>query len=156
MKQTGSVDLCVNQRSRKAKLLQQDIDTVNNLVKINLTLQSRKSKKNAIWMYVRKPVRKAVIKLAYRIKKSIHTSEPAHSRYDVQENGIYLFRAQSKWSGFSGWKRLKYSYNQAKLHYIYFMPYSPNSNPIEKLWSKVKALLCKFKARSLNEPPESV
>lgn len=46
--------------------------------------------------------------------------------------------------------------NQAKLHYIYLLPYSPDLNPIEKLCSKVKALLRKFTAKSLNELPKSI
>ena len=33
---------------------------------------------------------------------------------------------------------------------IYLPPYSPDLNPIEKLWSKVKAFLRKFKARTLD------
>ncbi len=41
--------------------------------------------------------------------------------------------------------------DQAKVRYIYLPPYSPDLNPIEKLWSKVKALLRKFKARSADK-----
>ena len=36
------------------------------------------------------------------------------------------------------------------IRYIYLPPYSPDLNPIEKLWSKVKAFLRKFKARTLD------
>ena len=32
---------------------------------------------------------------------------------------------------------------------LYLPPYSPDLNPIEKLWSKVKAILRKYRARSL-------
>ena len=32
---------------------------------------------------------------------------------------------------------------------LYLPPYSPDLNPIEKLWSKVKAILRKFRVRSL-------
>ena len=35
-------------------------------------------------------------------------------------------------------------------------PYSPDLNPIEKLWSKVKSLLRKFKARSLDALPNAI
>lgn len=45
-------------------------------------------------------------------------------------------------------KAVKALLAQMKVHYIYLPPYSPDLNPIEKLWSKVKALLRKFKARS--------
>jgi len=33
---------------------------------------------------------------------------------------------------------------------LYLPPYSPDLNPIEKLWSKVKAILRKLRVRSLN------
>lgn len=53
-------------------------------------------------------------------------------------------------------KAIKALLDQAKVHYIYLPPYSPDLNPIEKLWSKVKALLRKFKARSLDDLPEAI
>lgn len=42
------------------------------------------------------------------------------------------------------------------VRYIYLPPYSPNLNPIEKLWSKVKALLRKIKARTQDVPPDAI
>ena len=39
---------------------------------------------------------------------------------------------------------------------IYLPPYSPDLNPIEKLWSKVKAFLRKFKARTLDALPNAI
>ena len=36
------------------------------------------------------------------------------------------------------------------VRYIYLPPYSPDLNPIEKLWSTVKSFLRKFKARTLD------
>ena len=53
-------------------------------------------------------------------------------------------------------KAIKALLDRAKVHYIYLPPYSPDLNPIEKLWSKVKALLRKFKARSLDDLPEAI
>ena len=41
MNQASSVDLCVNQRGRKAKPTRQDIDTVNDLVNKQLDLSIR-------------------------------------------------------------------------------------------------------------------
>ena len=42
-------------------------------------------------------------------------------------------------------------------HYFpYLPPYSPDLNPIEKLWSKVKAFLRKFKARTLDALPNAI
>ena len=42
------------------------------------------------------------------------------------------------------------------VRYIYLPPYSPNLNPIEKLWSKVKSFLRKFKARTMNALPNEI
>ena len=42
------------------------------------------------------------------------------------------------------------------IRYIYLPPYSPDLNPIEKLWSKVKALLRKFKSRTLDALPNAI
>ena len=39
---------------------------------------------------------------------------------------------------------------------IYLPPYSPDLNPIEKLWSKVKSFLRKFKARTLDALPNAI
>ena len=36
---------------------------------------------------------------------------------------------------------------QARVHYAYLPPYSPDLNPIEKMWSKLKAFLRKKKVR---------
>lgn len=40
--------------------------------------------------------------------------------------------------------------------YIYLPPYSPDMNPIEKLWSKVKSFLRKFEARTLDVFPNTI
>lgn len=40
--------------------------------------------------------------------------------------------------------------------YVYLPPYSPDLNPIEKLWSKLKAFLRKLKIRVLSELPAAV
>ena len=42
------------------------------------------------------------------------------------------------------------------VRYIYLPPYSPDLNPIKKLWSKVKAFLRKFKARTLDALPNAI
>ena len=42
------------------------------------------------------------------------------------------------------------------VRYIYLPPYSPDLNPIEKLWSKMKSFLCKFKARTLDALPNAI
>lgn len=45
---------------------------------------------------------------------------------------------------------------QSGIHYLYLLPYRPDLIPIVKLWSKMKALLYKFKARTLDELPEAI
>ena len=42
------------------------------------------------------------------------------------------------------------------IRYIYLPPYSPDLNPIEKLWSTVKSFLRKFKARTLDALPNAI
>ena len=42
------------------------------------------------------------------------------------------------------------------VRYIYLPPYSPDLNPIEKLWSTVKSFLRKFKARILDALPNAI
>lgn len=53
-------------------------------------------------------------------------------------------------------KAVKELLDSSGVRYIYLPPYSPDLNPIEKLWSKVKALLCKFKARTLDALPNAI
>ena len=53
-------------------------------------------------------------------------------------------------------KAVKDLLDSSGVRYIYLPPYSPDLNPIEKLWSKVKALLRKFKARSLDALPNAI
>ena len=45
---------------------------------------------------------------------------------------------------------------QSGIRYLFLPPYSPDLNPIEKLWSKAKALLRKFKARTLETLPDAI
>ena len=53
-------------------------------------------------------------------------------------------------------KAVKDLLDSSGVRYIYLPPYSPDLNPIEKLWSKVKALLRKFKARSPDALPNAI
>ena len=46
--------------------------------------------------------------------------------------------------------------DSSSVRYIYLPPYSPDLNPIEKLWSKVKSFLRKFKARTLDALPNAI
>lgn len=39
---------------------------------------------------------------------------------------------------------------------LYLPPYSPDLNPIEKMWSKMKALLRKWKIRRLDQLPDAI
>ena len=53
-------------------------------------------------------------------------------------------------------KAVKDLLDSSGVRYTYLPPYSPDLNPIEKLWSKVKALLRKFKARTLDALPNTI
>ena len=53
-------------------------------------------------------------------------------------------------------KAVKKLLDSSGIRYIYLPPYSPDLNPIEKLWSKVKAFLRKFKARTLDALPNAI
>ena len=46
--------------------------------------------------------------------------------------------------------------DSSEVRCIYLPPYSPDLNPIEKLWSKVKSFLRKFKARTLDALPNAI
>ena len=46
--------------------------------------------------------------------------------------------------------------NKSVISYLYLPPYSPDLNPIEKMWSKMKSILRKRKIRIASELPEAV
>ena len=53
-------------------------------------------------------------------------------------------------------KDVKKVLEQSGIKYLYLPPYSPDLNPIEKLWSKMKAFLRKEKVRIANELPAAI
>ena len=53
-------------------------------------------------------------------------------------------------------KAIKQLLERSGIQYLFLPPYSPDLNPIEKLWSKAKALLRKFKARTLETLPDAI
>lgn len=65
MERTGSVDLRVNQRGRKAKLTQQDMEAIDALVQKRSDLTIREIKETLQLNACEETVRKAVIKLGY-------------------------------------------------------------------------------------------
>ncbi len=48
-------------------------------------------------------------------------------------------------------KAVKKVIDELKINVIYLPPYSPDFNPIENMWSKIKAILRKLKVRVLSE-----
>ena len=48
------------------------------------------------------------------------------------------------------------AFEAAGIRFLYLPPYSPDLNPIEKMWSKLKAILRKWKVRSADLLPDSV
>ena len=53
-------------------------------------------------------------------------------------------------------KAAKALLDNSHVQYAYLPSYSPDFNPIEKLWSKIKALLRKFKARTVEALPHAI
>lgn len=53
-------------------------------------------------------------------------------------------------------KAVKELIDELKINVIYLPPYSPDFNPIEKMWSKIKSVLRKLKARSASDLKSSV
>ncbi len=53
-------------------------------------------------------------------------------------------------------KNVKAVLEQSGFKYMYLPPYSPDLNPIEKLWSKIKAFLRKEKIRIAPDLPDAI
>ena len=53
-------------------------------------------------------------------------------------------------------KAVKQLLDSTKVNYLYLPPYSPDLNPIEKMWSKLKAFLRKEKIRIASELPAAI
>ena len=45
---------------------------------------------------------------------------------------------------------IKRAIKKTDAHILYFLPYSPDLNPIEQMWSEIQALLRKVKVRSVD------
>ena len=53
-------------------------------------------------------------------------------------------------------KVVKKLLDERKVAYLYLPPYSPDLNPIEKLWSKLKSILRSLKVRAFEMLPSAV
>lgn len=53
-------------------------------------------------------------------------------------------------------KAVRQVIDNLKINVIYLPPYSPDFNPIEKMWSKIKSILRKLKTRDLEALPDAV
>lgn len=53
-------------------------------------------------------------------------------------------------------KEVKEILDTSGIGYLYLPPYSPDLNPIEKMWSKIKAYLRKVKVRTASELPNAI
>lgn len=53
-------------------------------------------------------------------------------------------------------KAIKKILDESGIKYLYLPPYSPDRNPIEKMWSKIKAYLRKVKVRTASELPDAI
>lgn len=53
-------------------------------------------------------------------------------------------------------KAVKQLLDSSGIKYLYLPPYSPDLNPIEKMWSKIKAYLRKVKVRKVSGLPDAI
>ena len=53
-------------------------------------------------------------------------------------------------------KEVKETLEKAGIHFLYLPPYSPDLNPIEMLWSKIKAILRSLEIRTAEELPNAI
>ena len=53
-------------------------------------------------------------------------------------------------------KIVKQVLDESEINDLYLPPYSPDLNPIEKMWSKIKAYLRKVKVRTAPELPDAI
>lgn len=53
-------------------------------------------------------------------------------------------------------KEVKETFEEAGIHYLYLPPYSPDMNPIEMLWSKIKAILRSLEVRINEALPDAI
>ncbi len=53
-------------------------------------------------------------------------------------------------------KEVKKVMEELKINVVYLPPYSPDFNPIEKMWSKIKSVLRKLKVRILEDLPDAI
>lgn len=113
MQRTGSVDLRVNQRGRKAKLTQENINAINALLQERPDITIREIKET--------------LNLNVCLLPALNPGEIV-----IMDNLAAHHAPQ-----------VAQLIQQAGPHLLYLPPYSPNFNPIEKLWSKVKAYLRK-------------
>jgi transposase len=53
-------------------------------------------------------------------------------------------------------KEVKETFEKAGIHFLYLPPYSPDMNPIEMLWSKIKAILRSLEVRINEALPDAI
>ena len=53
-------------------------------------------------------------------------------------------------------KEVKETLEKAGIHFLYLPPYSPDLNPIEMLWSKIKSILRKLEIRTAEGLPDAI
>lgn len=53
-------------------------------------------------------------------------------------------------------KEVKKVIEELKINVVYLPPYSPDFNPMEKMWSKIKSVLRKLKVRIIENLPDAI
>ena len=96
MEETGSVDLRVNERGRKAALTKQNMEAIDALIQKQPDITLREIKETLQLDVCIETIRKAVIKLGYRRKKkSIHASEQERPRCEGKTYTVERIRKET-------------------------------------------------------------
>lgn len=96
MQRTGSVNLRVNQRGRKAKLTEADKKAIDTVVQKQPDITLHEIKETLRLNVCEETIRKAVLQLGYRVKKkSIHASEQERPRCDEKTYTVERTRNKS-------------------------------------------------------------
>ena len=88
-------------------------------------------------------------KLLIQALEKTHNAREVAENFSVNRGTVYHMRSHHT-------QAVKDLLEQAGVQYLYLPPYSPDLNPIEKMWSNLKAFLRKAKVRLLEKLPDAV
>lgn len=157
MKKTGSVDLRTSQRGRKPALTEEDLHKIDQLIQgqADITIGERSVDKAPL----NTPANTAILSSVRLNGETAHTTysggTPREKFLDYLENVLIPTVHKGDIVVMDNMrthhvKEVRTLLQAAGIKLLYLPPYSPDFNPIEKMWSKIKAILRKMKIRSLD------